>query len=461
LLEDGCTLPETEIIVVILSELKCISSGAPFPEVPPKEQFELPQWISAGGGRTLIVNRKISDLILKLANLLYSSRPGIANAISRNDWARIVRNVIGPLLVTVELDGGFEAKAVNILDRLRNELDTLVSNSKRRVFLFGCSFIQNADIPPFEVGPVTVWKREKWLEVALEKGQLSKVSHARLLARWKGSSLKGGKDSRDSAIERAVADAVGDAPYVCTVETEGLLGELATEKAVMSARFALLGVALMWASPTKAMADLNLVFDGIPHRRIHAIFQDGAEFSIGSRWANSLHGLSLIGDDWEPLVQDRADWWRTLGEVIDFWLSPDGKVPRPKLMNQLVQALIWFNEACREPIPMIATTKFVAALDALACGGRAKGIKALITSRLGVMESDPIRAEGPSFSKLIDDLYSDGRSRLIHGSSDRIGHDWQQEKGLAESIGRFTLIMCLHWAADNQKVDDPKLMSRP
>jgi HipA-like protein len=147
-------------------------------------------------------------------------------------------------------------------------------------------------------------------------------------------------------------------------------------------------------------------------------------------------------------------------EVIEFWLSPDGKVSRPALMNQFVQSLIWFHEACREPIPMIATTKFMAALDALACGGKAKGIKALITARFRVAESDPIRADGPSFSKVIDDLYSQGRSRLIHGSSDRIGHDWHQEHGLAESLARLALIACLHWAADHENLDDPKAMAK-
>ena len=106
------------------------------------------------------------------------------------------------------------------------------------------------------------------------------------------------------------------------------------------------------------------------------------------------------------MIQQRADWWKTLAEAIACWLSPDVNVPRPNLMNQFVQALIWFHEACCEPISMIATTKFMAALDALACGGKGRGIKALITSRAGVGENDPVRAGGPSFSSAIGDLYS-------------------------------------------------------
>lgn len=448
-------------IVAILSELQILVSAPPFAKVVEDGRLELPQWISTGDGASLVINRKISNLIWDLANTLYEAQPAMAKAISREDWAGLVRRVVGPLLGSTDLDDPFEISAETILTNLQHELATTEWNYDKRTFLFGCSFIENHDIPPFTIGPVTVWKREKWLGQAREKGRVSKISHQRLLARWSGKSVRKRKPSPDSANENAVADAIGDAPYVCTVETNGIFGQIAKEKAVVAARFALLGVALMWTSPTKAMAELNLVFDGLPYRQTFAFFQERPEILGGSKGANSLHGLSLFGGLWEAVVLQRADWWNILAEATTFWLSPDGNVPRPKLMNQLVQSLIWFHEACCELMPMIATTKFMAALDALACGGKGRGIKTLITSRLGVAIDDPIRADGPSFATAIDELYSQGRSRLIHGSSDRIGQDWQDLKSLAESLARITLIHCLHWAADNPQADDPKSMSQP
>ncbi|MBK8628660.1 MAG: hypothetical protein IPN84_00160 [Sphingomonadales bacterium] len=454
-------MTQTAIIAAILGELKSIITATPFSEVRSNGQSDLPQWISAGEDESLVINRKISDLIWDLANALYAAQPTMAKAISRKDWAGLVQRVIGPLLAKSDLDVPYETSADTILIKLRHELATKDWNYKKRIFLFGCSFIEHHDIPPFSIGPVTVWKRDKWLDGALANGRISRISHRRLLARWEGKSMKRRKPSQDSANEHAVADAVGGAPYVCTVETDGIFGEVAKEKAVMAARFAQIGVALMWASPTKAIAELNLVFDGLPYRQTYAFVQDRPEILSGSKWTHSLHGISLFGGLWEPLIQQRSDWWKTLAEAIVFWLSPDGKVPRPKLMNQLVQALTWFHEACREPMPMIATTKFMAALDALTCGGKGRGIKALIASRWGVAENDPIRANGPSFSSVIDELYSQGRSRLIHGNSDRIGHDWQDQRGLAESLARITLILCLHWAADHPNLDDPKLLTKP
>lgn len=454
-------MTQTAIIVAILHELKTIASVPPFSKLVAKEQMELPQWISTGDGASLVINRTISNLIWDLAKTLYDAQPEMTKAISRKDWSGLVQRVIGPLLGNTELLDPFENSAEAILTNLQHELATTDWNYNKRTFLFGCSCIDHHDIPPFTIGPVTVWKREKWLNQAMENGHVTNISNRRLLARWTGKPIKKRKPSRDSANENAIADAISGAPYVCTVETNGIFGEVAKEKAVMAARFALLGLALMWTSPTKALAELNLVFDGLPYRQTYGFFQDRPQILGGSKWVHSLHGLSLFGDLWEPMIKQRANWWETLAEAIACWLSSDGTVRRPNLMNQFVQALIWFHEACREPMPMIATTKFMAALDSLACGGKARGIKALITSRFGVSESDPIRDGEPSFSKVIDELYSQGRSRLIHGSSDRVGHDWHEQRDLAETLARTTLILCLHWAADHPNSDVPGLMSQP
>jgi hypothetical protein len=102
-----------------------------------------------------------------LANALYAAQPAMANAISRKDWAGLVQRVIGPLLGQTDLDYPSETSADTILIKLRHELATTDWNYNKRIFLFGCSFIQHHDIPPFTIGPVTVWKREKWLDKAL------------------------------------------------------------------------------------------------------------------------------------------------------------------------------------------------------------------------------------------------------------------------------------------------------
>lgn len=108
---------------------------------------------------------------------------------------------------------------------------------------------------------------------------------------------------------------------------------------------------------------------------------------------------------------------------------------------------------------MIAVIKFMSSLDALACGRRATGIMKLLSARANVDINAPIRESGPTFKAVIDDLYSQGRSRLLHGNSERLGHDWEGTRGLAEYFARIGLVLCFHWAAENAKCDDPKQLS--
>ena len=144
-----------------------------------------------------------------------------------------------------------------------------------------------------------------------------------------------------------------------------------------------------------------------------------------------------------------------VGEILDYLLSATGNVPRPKLMNALGQALLWFHEGCRETVNLMAIVKFSASMDALASGGRAAGIRRLITARLGIKDEPPIRPDGPTLKQAIDKIYSDGRSRTIHGTNEEFGHDWTEIRGLAEQFARFCLITCMDWAAKNPTLDNP------
>jgi hypothetical protein len=308
---------------------------------------------------------------------------------------------------------------------------------------------------------VTVWDRSSWLNHALAERRITRVTHRRLAARWSGEKLQRRQPSLESSNEDHIVDAIGTAHYICSVETDGLFGEFAKEKALLAARLTLLGVSLMWASPSRALKDINLVYDGLPYRQTYAFFQDRPEIMYGSRWTNSLHGKSLFGDAWEPMIGERDNWWAILGETLEFLLSKDGKVPRPRLMNSFAHSLIWLHEACREPIPMIAVTKFMASLDALAGGSRSGGIIDLVCARIGRDRTSPIRLGGPTFAEAIQNLYNEGRSRLVHGSSNRLGYDWQHQRELAESLARICIILCFEWAEANPNCDDPKMMLVP
>ena len=80
-----------------------------------------------------------------------------------------------------------------------------------------------------------------------------------------------------------------------------------------------------------------------------------------------------------------------VGDVLDYIISPTGKIARPRMMSAVAHALLWFHEGCRETVTHMAIVNFSASLDALAGGGKSGGIRRLINARLGIEDDKPIR----------------------------------------------------------------------
>jgi hypothetical protein len=131
------------------------------------------------------------------------------------------------------------------------------------------------------------------------------------------------------------------------------------------------------------------------------------------------------------------------GEAIAFLVSPDDAGPRPKISRTLSQALLWFNAGCREESDAFAIVNFAASMDALCEGKGDQEILRLLQARLGVKPTDPINPKGPSFKSVIDQIYKNGRSRTVHGTSPHVGHDRSVIRRQAEDIARFALVTCL------------------
>jgi hypothetical protein len=129
-------------------------------------------------------------------------------------------------------------------------------------------------------------------------------------------------------------------------------------------------------------------------------------------------------------------------------------------MNTFAQALLWFHEGCRDEVELMAVVKFSACLDALASGGKSNGIRSLIRARLGMQDNKPIRKDGPTMHQAVEEIYSSGRSRTIHGTNDKFGNDWSSTRALAEQFARLCLVMSLDWAVSNPARDDPPALKK-
>ena len=63
--------------------------------------------------------------------------------------------------------------------------------------------------------------------------------------------------------------------------------------------------------------------------------------------------------------------------------------------------------------------------------------------------------------EVVKEIYSEARSRAIHGSTDRHGHDWQRTRSMAERLARLCLSLSCEWIWENQGSDDLAALRRP
>lgn len=413
-------------------------------------------FVSAGDGGSLVLSRPMEKIIVQIGDVLKQNDPAFNRSHTDNEWTRLVRGAFGPPLAAIDLSCDQNENAETILVAVRKTLTEDTVGGVRE-YAFGCTLFYGNPVAPFNIGPVRIEARVDWLQRKVKEGDVTSVTARRLRKLWKGNKIGKRKAVIDNQRELNIVDAVGSCNYVCSVVTNGLASEAGKLKAQTAARLALTCVALWWETPSSALKGFNLLVDRSVRQQRTLFFIPGKITLGGSSLQGLPHGPSITPSDWKDILVQHRNEFDVVGELIEFYLSPTGKVSRPNLMNTLAQALLWFHEGCREQVDLMAIVKFAATLDALASGTESAGILKLIKARLGLEPNDQIRPNGQTVKQGVKEIYSKGRSRTIHGTNEKLQHDWTATRGFSEVLARYCLIMCLEWAGKNN-TDDPKLL---
>ena len=383
----------------------------------------------------------------------------LAPKVTRDEWRKLVRQAFGPALVMIDLTADPEENAKLVLAEVETQLKKCIEGYGVCEFAFGCTLFGSAAIKPFSIGPVHFESRSDWLDRKRRDGAISAETQHHIKQAWSGEHKRERTLSNESIIDHII-DTIGKCPFVCSVTTNGLAQEAGRDKALTAARLAITTIALLWDNPSKVLNGMNLIFDRKIHSQNTLIFAEGGNLCLNSRLSHKPCGPMVREGEWEDAFANFRDHFCVVGEVLDYMLdTTETATKRPKMMNTLAQALLWFHEGCRETVTLMAIVKFSAALDALACGQKSGGIRRLINARLNIQDSQPIRPNGPTLKQAVEEIYSDGRSRTIHGTSDKLGHDWNGTKDLAEQFACLCLYHCINWVAQNPSSDDPKQLS--
>jgi hypothetical protein len=443
-----------DLVVDLIKDLTALQHSAT-PWQPKDDDFPLPRMIPAGDGGGIIISKKIEGIITTVARRIKENDPALRTTHTDAEWITAVRNAFGPALFPIDLADDPGSNAEKVLASVKAAVKARVPSGPME-YAFGCTLFSNADVAAFEIGPVRFEVRLEWLARKASEEAVSKVTRRRVERAWQGQRLSKRKSSYDSIRENDILDAIGSCPYVCSVSTAGLAPEAGKEKALTAARLALASVALLWETPSRALEGFNLLYDRNVRRQKALSFTPGKITLAGSQLSHMPHGPSLKPGEWQKMFAQWSDHFSVSGEILEYWLSADGKVRRPTMMNRLAQALLWFHEACRETVTLMTIVKFTACMDGLGGAKEEQGILQLLDARLGIRREATIRADGPTVKQVISKIYGEGRSRTVHGTNDNIGFDWSVTAGHAQQFARLCLLSCINWAATNPGSDDPR-----
>lgn len=412
-------------------------------EIMKGDAFKLPRLIPAGEAGSFQISQAIDDEITALAGVLRQSRPGLKKAVRDSEWRAWVRNEVGPAAAALDLNVPAEVRGAALVDAVERRLEQIIAGLKAREHAFGATLFSNPDIPRFTLGPVTIEPIDDWLTRKTSEGLVSVVTARRVRAAWAGKRRTKRKPDIEAFQEKDILNATRNCPYVVSVDLGGYGSTASLETAAEAARLALVTVSLAWARSADAMRGFRLNFDGPIYHREALTFVPGRTVLSGSSLQGHPSGPRIDPRDWAKTRSGFATIFDTAGAAIAHRISVDDASPRAGVLDALAQALFWFHAGCVQPADALAVVDFSACLDALSKGGKSRGILDLIEARLGAKRADPINAGGPSVQTVIERIYNDGRSRIVHGVNARHGHDWTETRGLAEQFARVTLIACL------------------
>ncbi len=450
-----------DLLHTIVQELRTAQTAEWKPPTSGKiRMLDLPPELPIGDGQQLRATQGLLDAVSAYARLHLENDPSLRPRFKVEEFTRLVERAFGKVLQPLDLDEPDHVLVALAAEGVGKLLDEWIAQYHRAVDLtLGCHLLKGDDAYPTRVGPVIFETREQWRQRAVDHGRLSRITARRLEASWGGKSLKKRTaKSFDVYTERAILDAVGDCPIVCTIETSGLSGKYVQEKGALAARIAMLAIALMWHHPSQALRWMNLLYDRRVFHRHVVSFNDKGRVGSNSELSQLPEGrwtdAALIAD-----LREYQWLFDQIGEALFSYVQPTQATARPKVMNALFLSLWWFHEACREPLDQIATTKFAASMDALVVGQSAKDIIRFIGARLGPKPDDQIMADGRTTKDAIHKIYSASRSRLIHGNSTDFAHDWTQVRATAEAIGRHCIIAACDWLSKHPASDDLAALS--
>ena len=443
------------LLASILDKLDNLPSGPFWVRDVLEKKYPFPISLQVGDGQAIYITPEINRMLALFSkavmDVFFDSQK---SEFTDSEWDQMVKRAFGTALVDCREENRLEEDATAILTSVRETVEDWIREIQPREYAFGCHLSKIPDLEPLSIGTVRFEPRRAWLARMHGSGCVSDIMRSRIERVWEGKHLRKRRPSEDASRESAILGTIGESHFVCSIAVGPMGAEAGLQKALIAARLATTTLALAWVRPSSTLDFMTLTYDRQPHLRWYVGSSTGGRFGWGSSWSYLPGGeRSLEAEDWGSLRSDLGKLFDSAGEAVRYVTHGPNEVSRPEMTKAFFQALLWFHEGCREDVDSMAIVKFCSSMEALARGKKSRGILDLMKARLRVRDEDKLRKD-------LKRLYETGRSQTVHGTNYRLGHDWSDSRSLSEELARICLISCLHWAAEHQQENDPRLLSQ-
>lgn len=450
--------PLQELFNDVVNEMARIAD----PDTGYEELFAgaLPRLIATSSGAPLQVTERLDDLIADVAFRLYANSPHTKTH-SQEEYLKVVRAAFGDPLVSLNWDWENDELAKKLSDEVRSQVSNSFGNSVRE-YAFSCSLFEEGSFEPFSIGPTTFSSRQAWLDRSVEKGFLSVNTFKRACGWLK--SVEPEELEELAPYEELYENELRDLLLrprrnICSVEVCSLGPKTQQSRAVEAANLAITTLSLFMPSASQFHRSAFLSYDTVPRRKTAMSFIRDHAILPGSSITHHP-APPLDAEQFSKFLHENRAELGVAGNALRDGTMPDGQFAKRQVSRSLKAALTWFRRGCIEDDDRVAIIFLSSSLDALCKKGKAKEITELVCQTLGKEKTESPWNGAPPIHILVKDIYDDGRSRLIHGTSEKVNRDWGPLRVNAEQVAKFCLLGALIYFAKHPNCDKLEALLR-
>ena len=414
---------------------------------PIKPAVGLPSFISTDGGNTLLLNQSIDKMITEVADYYFDQQNEIKTKYTINEWRTEIRRKVGRCYEVTDSNDSLEQRGHIFKQKIESAKNESISRQNIYFLSFGCSQFRKPLNSEFSIGPVTFFPLNSWLNYAFENGLIEETEHNELKKISFGSESTLDKEAREQLQNPIIFDVLRDAQMMCTVKTEGLAPELARKRSLVAARLAQTSISLLWLRPSRILGSMRVAGEHSTFVRDMLMSTPNARLGYHSELVGIVGMNSVDYDNITKIPSYDKELFNLSGQMIACWTSNTAYSQASELLRGLSQALFFFWSGCNDD-ELMSIVKFTASLEALSPNQNSNAVLNLLKSRLNLKKEDPV-TPNENLRQIVNLIYSQARSRTLHGTNKKLLYDWSIVQTYSEVITRNCIVSSMKFLIKN------------